>query len=384
MEPSASIDDSRRFSLVTTSDHAGQLWIVTILSLIYTGLVALARAYIKYQMYGFDDILFALATICHLAQSIAIFVGLKGGLAKFNSITRSAQWATSSKSTIAANILCAVSLSLAKLSVLALILRIIGSKSGMSKRLCIGLMIVTTMWCAGSSLAWLVSCRAGVLLTVANIDQCPGQTTRWSVITAIDILTEIFTWLLVIQLSWSIQTPFARKCQIVMAFSFRLPLIALSAVHLAYCRVYPTASEPQFTVTNALIWQQVMIAWSLISATVPNLKNFLKSFSIGMGFPLAFDLTMSGNTDTYALQSLARSRSVTTSAAEIAVKYTTRRVSRGQSSSWDSNRVLNQKTTVYDRGDMDMSRQEQSSRAGSQEMIIKKEVAWDITYEDRK
>lgn len=63
MEPSPSIDDSRRFSLATSDDHAGQLWIVTILSLIYTGLVALARAYIKYQMYGFDDILFALATV---------------------------------------------------------------------------------------------------------------------------------------------------------------------------------------------------------------------------------------------------------------------------------------------------------------------------------
>jgi hypothetical protein len=169
-----------------------------------------------------------------------------------------------------------------------------------------------------------------------------------------------------------------------MAFSFRLPLVALSAVHLAYCRTFPAASEPQFAVTNALIWQQIMIAWSLISATVPNLKNFLKSFSIGMGFPLAFDLTMSGNTDVYALQSLGRSRSITTSAAEIAVKYTTRRVSRGQSSSWDTDRVLNQKTRVYDRGDMDMLREGQSSRAGSQEMIIKKEVAWDITYEDRK
>lgn len=169
-----------------------------------------------------------------------------------------------------------------------------------------------------------------------------------------------------------------------MAFSFRLPLIALSAVHLAYCKKYPSASEPQFAITNALMWQQVIVAWSIISATVPNLKNFLKSFSIGMGFPVAFDLTMSGNTDTYALQSLGRSRSVTTSAAEIAVKYTTRRASRGQSSSWNTDRVSNKKTTVYDRGDMDMSREGQSSRAGSQEMIIKKEVAWDITYEDRE
>jgi hypothetical protein len=56
-------DGSNRFSPVTFNDHAGQLWIVTILSLIYSGLVAFARAYIKYKMFGFDDILFALATV---------------------------------------------------------------------------------------------------------------------------------------------------------------------------------------------------------------------------------------------------------------------------------------------------------------------------------
>lgn len=56
-------DDLYRFSPVTSNDHAGKLWIVTILSLIYTSLIALARAYIKYKMFGFDDVLFAAATV---------------------------------------------------------------------------------------------------------------------------------------------------------------------------------------------------------------------------------------------------------------------------------------------------------------------------------
>lgn len=64
MDPETSNDDgSHRFSPITFNDHAGQLWIVTILSLIYSTLVALVRAYIKYQMFGFDDILFAFATV---------------------------------------------------------------------------------------------------------------------------------------------------------------------------------------------------------------------------------------------------------------------------------------------------------------------------------
>lgn len=63
MDPDASNDGSPRFSPVAFNDHAGQLWIVTILSLIYTALVAAARAYIKYQMFGFDDVLIALAMV---------------------------------------------------------------------------------------------------------------------------------------------------------------------------------------------------------------------------------------------------------------------------------------------------------------------------------
>lgn len=61
----ATADDSGlpRFSRVTSKDHAGQLWIITIVSLIYSVMVAMARAYIKYKMLGYDDILLFLATV---------------------------------------------------------------------------------------------------------------------------------------------------------------------------------------------------------------------------------------------------------------------------------------------------------------------------------
>jgi hypothetical protein len=64
MDPETSDNDgSYRFSPVTFNDHAGQLWIVTVLSLIYSMLVALARLYIKYHKFGFDDSFFALAMV---------------------------------------------------------------------------------------------------------------------------------------------------------------------------------------------------------------------------------------------------------------------------------------------------------------------------------
>ncbi|KAM0249005.1 hypothetical protein ACHAQJ_009254 [Trichoderma viride] len=369
MDPETLKNGSSRFSHVTFNDHAGQLWIVTILSLIYSVLVAIARAYIKYQMFGFDDLLLALATVLHLAQSIAVFVGLNSGLGKFNSITPQDQWAKSSKSTLTAITLGLLALSLSKCSVLALILRIIGSKSGKDKPFCIGLIVLSGVWGA----------------------------TRWAVITAMDIFTEILTWFLIVRLSWTVNMSFARKCQVAMVFSFRLPLIALSAIHLAYFGKYPTSSEPQFAVTDGLLFQQTMIVWSLISATVPNMKNFLKSFSMGISFPLTFDNSGDGSGNAYPLQSLENSRHRTTSSvAAVAAGASTSVLvhdhfsseARDRPHSWRLDQASNQTTAKahhYGSNSWEnLLEEEESSRTGSQEMIIIKEVAWKIAHEDHQ
>lgn len=123
-------------------------------------------------------------------------------------------------------------------------------------------------------------------------------------ITALDVSTEILTWMLIVQLSWTVNMSFVRKCQVAMVFSFRLLLVALSVCHLIYVDKYPTSAQPQFAIASSLLFQQVMIVWSLISATVPNMKNFLKSFSIGMGFPLPPDLSWYESNQSYQLRSL--------------------------------------------------------------------------------
>ncbi|KAJ6779969.1 hypothetical protein PWT90_03347 [Aphanocladium album] len=379
------LGDGPRFSPVTSSDHAGQLWIVTILALLYSSLVSTARGYVKYKMFGIDDTLIAGATLLQFAQAIAIFVGLGNGLGKFNSITTPEQWAISSKSTLAAAILSFLTLCLSKCSLLALILRIIGRKTGKSRPICIAMMAVSALWGVGSSVAYLVTCRADTLLTTQNLTQCPSQGARWAVITAIDIFTEVAAWLLIVELTWNVNMSVARKLQVIMAFSFRLPLIILSAVHLAYFSKYPSSDQPQFAIIDSLLFQQAMISWSLISATVPNLKNFLKSFSIGMGFPLAYDDTITGSGGAYVLRSFANNRSKTNGsiAANDGVVSTTISARRRSNGELHGQTSQNTETRPYATSSRENVDEETSSRAGSQDMIISKEVAWKITYEER-
>lgn len=63
MDSASASSGSPPFSPVAFNDHAGKLWIVTILSLIYSTLSVMARAYIKYKMLGLDDLLLGLATV---------------------------------------------------------------------------------------------------------------------------------------------------------------------------------------------------------------------------------------------------------------------------------------------------------------------------------
>jgi hypothetical protein len=126
-------------------------------------------------------------------------------------------------------------------------------------------------------LAFLVIYSIDTLLTLDNFKQCPKQVQDDRTVTAgaliirrlvrelllgytmgmatgMDIFTEIFIGLLIVRLSCTVNMSFTRKCRLSMGFSFRLPLIALSAIHLAYFGKNLTSPDPQFAVTNSLLF----------------------------------------------------------------------------------------------------------------------------------
>ncbi|RGP62946.1 hypothetical protein FSPOR_8930 [Fusarium sporotrichioides] len=376
--------ESNRLSPITADDQAGRLWILTILSLIYALHVAVARVYIKYRMFGVDDVLFGVAFILHVGQSAAIFVGLRNGLGKMNHITTSEQWAVSSKCLIASSILFIMTLTFAKCSVLALIRRIIDCKPGKSEPFCIALMVITVIWGVVSSVSFLIDCDPSSVLTVDNLDRCPHQRSRWLSIASLDIVTELLTLALIVQLVWPVNIGHSRKWQVIAAFSFRLPLIGLAAVYVACANKFPLAGEPQFAVTKTLIWQQIMVSWSLLSATSPNLKSFMSSFNIGWGFPVAFNESNSDPSDSMVLQELGK-----ISCPAIATS-TLSSVASGSSSgrpcNWRPDLIAHQATITHesDRTSLDDITEEDISRTGSHDMIINKEVTWKVTYEDNR
>lgn len=215
-QPQHDIADLVRPALspISPDDHAGQVWILAILAIIYTGTSLVVRGSIKWNLFWFDDYLLATATVSlasplllprcsretlavprcltsqaiHFAQAGAVFYGLNHGLAKFNSITTASQWATSGRAFLTSEVLAVVALCLAKCSVWALLLRIFiadGAFNDWRVKTCLGFVVLGAAWGIVAIVSIVVSCDAGAMLSPDSMGQCAGQ---------VDVFPDPGTW----------------------------------------------------------------------------------------------------------------------------------------------------------------------------------------------
>lgn len=56
-------DSTMRFSPILDDDHAGNVWIMTILAVLYSLLTAVVRALIKKRAFGMEDVFFYVALV---------------------------------------------------------------------------------------------------------------------------------------------------------------------------------------------------------------------------------------------------------------------------------------------------------------------------------
>ncbi|KAF9738730.1 hypothetical protein PMIN06_011150 [Paraphaeosphaeria minitans] len=345
-----------RFAPYGPENHSAPLWIVSILGLIYAIGVLSIRLFIKRRVFGWDDSLIVAGTLTGLIQAIVFFKALKSGLGQVpEHITN---LSTTGSLAFAAQILLLIALYLAKCSGILLLRRLFVRDQQNTGRLC-DVVLGFTVVCG---IATVVMSSAGCLPTASFTEHCSSMNTRWSVITALDIVTEVILLVLPAYLVWQLQMKTSYKLRIVAAFCFRILVIIFSILHLV-ARIKYTDSQPSpFNIVQPLIWHQTLLAWGLISATIPNLKAFLQSLSASWGgADWGYTVKAYGN-GTFEMKSMGtqpRSHAMasatgTENATEMDQKYETRIQTRraGERSSLGS--------------------------GGSQDMIIRKETVWTV------
>lgn len=403
--------DGNRFAPITADNHSGSLWIATLVCLVYSFITVATRGWLRLKMYGMDDFLILLSFVCHLAECIAIILGLNHGLGQTFTPLTSSDVSYVSKSAFASIILYIMAAVLAKCSTLYLMMRLFnlnGRKAHTnhqnSQRLylfiCLAILSVMAVWGVASVIAVSVDCRTSTFLLGNGEAQCPSQELRWQVITGYDIATEILLVFTAVLIVAPVQLAFHLKLQVVTAFLLRLPLIALAVLRLHYLQRVNDSENPGLAQVPVLVIQQVYLCWTIISATIPNLKSFVRSF--GSGFGIGID--MESYTNAYGSKHSGRNKSYEMGSVhnepspEVNGSATRNRNMNSRLDEYDQEEVRpirsvnsRQGNVVHTHplprsahGTRGTGEEEQGSieSTGSDARIIRKDVQWQVAYED--
>lgn len=200
-----------------------------------------------------------------------------------------------------------------------------------------------------------------------------------------DIALETISFLFPLVLVWELNMSFKMKFQVVLAFIFRLPMVVLSLYHLRSMAHYLGSDQPRLAVTDNVVLLQFMLAWSVISATIPNLRGFLKSFTTRFGMPAA--PSKQESRDAYPLVTIGG----TSTAANVRTRKRVSRPVHFMSDDFESDDeptfrpdiACNTTTIVHEDGGSETTAEDQHdiNVNGSQEVIIKKEVQWGVHFD---
>jgi hypothetical protein len=149
-----------------------------------------------------------------------------------------------------------------------------------------------------------------------------------------DVLTELIIILLPIIGFYDTLMPVKRRVTVILAFSTRIPYvqepppwdmrkqtltpqssrnIIISVIYLISYSRFINNRQPAISVVPTVAWQNALLSFNLMSATIPSLKGFTQGFmTAGVSLGYAREGTtsggMSGTHQSYELRSLAKSQ----------------------------------------------------------------------------
>ncbi|KAK0100697.1 hypothetical protein ONS95_007149 [Cadophora gregata] len=106
---------------------------------------------------------------------------------------------------------------------------------------------------------------------------CPHLYTRWAVIGALDMISELALFCMSIYLIWRVRMSLRSKLTVVGAFSCRLPIIGLAALRLYYLQIQLSSDNPSFDAANSVALTQLEMGYGIFACIMPVMKPFLAS-----------------------------------------------------------------------------------------------------------
>ncbi|KAF1948948.1 hypothetical protein CC80DRAFT_283254 [Byssothecium circinans] len=284
--PSPAPLTGNRFATVTKTDHGAPIFIAATLGLVFSFLVLFVRiTVIKWHRWGLDDLVLVCAKTIGLGQWICIFISYHNGLGKAISIVDPGDLPHMAKAFFASRILLVIALCLAKCSLLLSIRTIFTvdlKKQWLTSNITIA---IVCAWGAASALAISVNCSPNYVVSGPQNVQCPNHISRLRAIFILEALLESTIVVLPVIFLIGSNMAWSRKLLVAVIFSLRLPTVAFIIVYLVTSTRFISNDSTGVGIADTAVWQQVLLGYSLMSVTIPMLKQFVTDFTTGgMGF----------------------------------------------------------------------------------------------------
>ncbi|KAF2161839.1 hypothetical protein M409DRAFT_69630 [Zasmidium cellare ATCC 36951] len=270
------------FAVVSGSDHGGIIIVVTSIGLAMAIFSTIIRVYVKAvsrQQAGLDDILLAIGTLLAFAQQSVILAACAKGLGRSVGLIQPSALRYVEKSFYSSQILTVLALGLCKCSVAYFIVRLT-PKSTMQKTMD-SIIIASIAWTVAAVLAFALQCSLTDPWSFED-GSCTNVYVRVMAICAFDIALELALFMAAILLVSRLHTALLKKAIVVFAFGLRLPIVAFIAARMA---TFNRDDLTNFARSESLylVWTVTQINYSLISATLPIFRPFIKDLSTFYG-----------------------------------------------------------------------------------------------------
>ncbi|KAK4503152.1 hypothetical protein PRZ48_006580 [Zasmidium cellare] len=249
---------TRYFTQITDDNHSGWLYIITLLSFVYVIIAFVIRFIVKYGMYGHDDWALLVSTVLAVGQYIAVLAGLSKGLGKSSTLLSNSQIDEIQRYSASYAFLYILAHCGSKISTGILTLRLFENGRTRNTYLCWFLVAASAVFGLGSILSLALS--------------------RWYVVLALDVITETLLVVVPVFLLLDILIKRSAKITVTIVFGVRLVDIIFAALNLSRVASVIANPDPPLDIVPSLIWTQTELLWSILAASLPCLKTFMRPF----------------------------------------------------------------------------------------------------------
>ncbi|GAB7344805.1 hypothetical protein MBLNU457_3266t1 [Dothideomycetes sp. NU457] len=259
------------------------LWAISILATLYSVLVLMIRGAIKWGCFGVCDWVLLGAYVVSFVIQISLWVALTLGLGKAAGLVDGRRYEIISDLVFTCRFFLYWTLSLSKISVLFFVKRMIPIDMRAQYWA-----IQTCVWIIGVLAFVSPAIITGACYPYKFLDGEPhaackviGLENRVIALQLIDLIQEVIITAVPIWICLSIKLNKKHRFMVILGFGFRLTLMPFCVLYTRSLITFLHSGHNNIGVIPNLIWQQVLISYSLILATTPCLRIFIRRFRTG-------------------------------------------------------------------------------------------------------